>query len=165
MGVEKKHGGEVVMWHGAGGPVGLLIWNSAARVVWDHNAFRHLFISYCHGWDGKPAAASHTFRRTELLVDGLDQVSVEKSQSGGMPYHPAGPPFISIKWGPPSQGPAKHLPFWGSFCSLFFHHLSLYIYINVYRGDVSRSRLFILIPEYISSYDCTTFFHWNIIAL
>lgn len=32
MGVEKKHGGEVVMWRGAGGPVGLLIWNSAARL-------------------------------------------------------------------------------------------------------------------------------------
>ena len=32
MGVEKKHGGEVVMWRGAGGPVGLLIWNSAAPV-------------------------------------------------------------------------------------------------------------------------------------
>ena len=75
-----------------------------SAVVWDHNAFRHLFISYCHGWDGKPAAASHTFKRPALLVDGLDRVSVEKSQSGGRAYRPAGPPFISIKWGPPVSG-------------------------------------------------------------
>lgn len=52
----------------------------SAQVVWDH-ASQRLFISYCHGWDGR-AAASHTFKRPVLLVEGLDWVSVGKSESG-----------------------------------------------------------------------------------
>ena len=133
----KKHGGKVVMWCGAGGPVGLLIWNSAARVVWDHSAFRHLFISYCHGWDGRPAAASHTFKRPALLVNSLDQVSVGKSQSGGMPYRPAGPPFISIEWGQPSQGPLSGAGFVACFSTI---SLSIYkMYIVVMCPDLGYS--------------------------
>lgn len=77
------------------------------------------------------------------------------------PYHPAGPPSFSIKWGPPLRVPLSTSPsgWYVSFCSLLLHSLSPSLSINICHDDVYRSRLFILITEYISLYDLLHFIY------
>ena len=90
MVAEKKTEGKVVMWCGAGGPVGLLVWNSAALGLCEITTLPSDLCYWWRAWIG----------------------SLLGSPNLGDALPPSRSPFFLHKVGTPSQGPAKPLPFW-----------------------------------------------------
>lgn len=140
---------------GAGGPVGPLVWNSAALglcgITTLPSACSYIIAT------GEMGGQQHPTHSKDLCYWWRAWIgSLLGSPNLGDALSPSRSPFFLHKVGTPSQGPTKHLPFWVVY---IFYTLSPSLYINICHDDVYRSRLFILITEYISLYDVLHFIY------